>query len=137
MGDDARIPRSSFAPLPATDASVASGHDADGRPTPDFRHAELAAAGLTSTADDLGRFAAALLRDPGRLAPPQPATDGHYGLGVHLDRLQDDVLCVSHPGVNRGWYARLLAYPDRGWAAVVLTNGDNGSAVALEHELEG
>ena len=112
---------SRFGPLPATGASVASGHDADGRPVPDYRYAELAAAGLTSTAADLGRFAAALLRDPDRLAAPQPATGGRYGLGVHLDRLDGHVLRVSHPGVNRGWYARLLAYPDRGWAAVVLT----------------
>ena len=81
-------------------------------------------------------------RPPARPRPARRATAGHrrhYGLGVHLDRLDDDVLRVSHPGVNRGWYARLLAYPDRGWAAVVLTNGDNGSAVAdaVQGELEG
>ena len=130
---------SRFGPLPATGASVASGHDANGRPVPDYRYAELAAAGLTSTAADLGRFAAALLRDPDRLATAQPATGGRYGLGVHLDRLDGHVLRVSHPGVNRGWYARLLAYPDRGWAAVVLTDGDNGSAVAdtVERAFEG
>ena len=129
---------SRFGPLPGAGAAVASGHDAEGRPAPDFRYAELAAAGLTATAADLGRFAAAILRDPGRLDRPQPGTGGHYGLGVHLDRLDGGVLRVSHPGVNRGWYARLLAYPGRGWAAVVLTNGDRGSAVAdaVEHELE-
>ena len=129
---------SRFGPLPGAGAAVASGHDAAGRPAPDFRYAELAAAGLTATAADLGRFAAAILRDPGRLDRPQPATGGQYGLGVHLDRLDGGVLRVSHPGVNRGWYARLLAYPGRGWAAVVLTNGDRGSAVAdaVEHELE-
>jgi hypothetical protein len=32
--------------------------------------------------------------------------------------------------VSRGWRSRLVAYPDRGWAIVALTNGDGGAAVA-------
>jgi CubicO group peptidase (beta-lactamase class C family) len=133
------MPDSVFGALPRIGASVATGHDAHGRPVPDYRYAELAAAGLTSSARDMGRFAAAILRQPDRLAIPQPATDGGYGLGVHVARLDDGVERVSHEGVNRGWYARLLAYPDRGWAVVVLTNGDGGRTVAdaVESELEG
>ena len=120
-------------------APDAAGHDAAGRPVPGYRYAELAAAGLTSGAADMGRFAAALLRQPARLATPQPGTGGGYGLGVHVTRLRDGVTRVSHEGVNRGWHARLLAYPERGWAVVVLTNGDGGGAVAdaVQGELEG
>jgi CubicO group peptidase (beta-lactamase class C family) len=121
---------SAFAWPPPPGAPAAGAHDADGRPVPGYRYAELAAAGLTSTASDMGRFTAALARDPDRLAQPQPATDAHYGLGVELYELEDGTTVVWHEGVNRGWHARLLAYPDRGWAVVTLTNGDGGGAVA-------
>jgi len=122
---------SAFAPL----AASATGHDAAGRPVPAYEYAELAAAGLTSDARDMARFAAALLRRPARLAPPQRTESGGYALGIHVDRF-DGVLRLSHEGVNRGWHARLLAYPERGWAAVVLTNGDGGEAVADAVEAE-
>lgn len=108
---------------------AAAGHDMRGRPTPDYRYAELAAAGLATTARDIGRFAADLLRHPRPLGTPQPATGGEYGLGLHVERVDGGTL-LSHEGVNRGWHARLLALPDRGWAAVVLTNGDGGERVA-------
>jgi CubicO group peptidase (beta-lactamase class C family) len=121
---------SAFAWPPPAGAPAAVGHDADGRPVPGYRYAELAPAGLSSSAADMGRFAAALLRDPDRLAQPQAGTDGHYGLGVELDRLGDGTRVVWHEGVNRGWHARLLVYPGRGWAVVVLTNGDGGGLVA-------
>jgi CubicO group peptidase (beta-lactamase class C family) len=114
------------------DAS-AFGHDADGQPVPGYRYAELAAAGLASSARDMGRFAAALLRGgttARALGSPQPATDGRWGLGIETSRLADGTRVFSHEGVNRGWHARLVVYPDRGWAFVVLTNGDGGGAVA-------
>jgi CubicO group peptidase (beta-lactamase class C family) len=121
---------SAFAWPPRSGAPAAAGHDAGGRSLPGYRYAELAAAGLTSTASDMGRFAAALVRDPDRLGRPEPATSGHYGLGVELHRLDDGTTVVWHEGVNRGWHARLLAYPDRDWAVVTLTNGDAGGTVA-------
>jgi CubicO group peptidase (beta-lactamase class C family) len=120
-------------PIPGHDA-IATGHDADGRPLPAYHYAELAAAGLIASATDMGRFAAALLRREDAtvraMATPQPATDGHWGLGIAVSRLADGTHVLSHEGVNRGWHARLLAYPGRAWAAVVLTNGDGGGAVA-------
>lgn len=124
---------SGFAWPPRGDGPVAAGHDTRGRPVPGYRYAELAAAGLATDARDVGRFAAALLHGgptASALAAPQPATDGRWGLGLELSRLGDGTRVLSHEGVNRGWYARLVAYPDRGWAFVVLTNGDGGATVA-------
>jgi CubicO group peptidase (beta-lactamase class C family) len=124
---------SDFGWPPSGAGPIASGHDADGRPVPGYRYAELAAAGLASSARDMGRFAAALLRGDATvrtLGTPQPATDGHWGLGLQTSRLGDGTRVLSHEGVNRGWHARLVVYPDRGWAFVALTNGDGGAAVA-------
>jgi CubicO group peptidase (beta-lactamase class C family) len=124
---------SGFGWPPHGDGPAAIGHDVDGHPVPGYRYAELAAAGLASSARDMGRFAAALLRGGATVAAlgaPQPATGGHWGLGLETSRLADGTRVVSHEGVNRGWHARLVVYPDLGWAFVVLTNGDGGSAVA-------
>ena len=120
-------------------------HDARGRPIPAYRHGELAAVGLRATAPDMARFAAALMpgpdgEPPGRgvvppttlaaMLRPAPATGGRWGLGFALRRLGDGTRVVEHDGAARGWRSRLVAYPDRGWAVVVLTNGDGGAAVA-------
>jgi CubicO group peptidase (beta-lactamase class C family) len=123
----------------------ATPHDAQGGPIPAYRYPELAAAGLRATAPDLARFAAALMPGPrgegagrgivppevlARMTSPAPGTDGRYGLGFELDRLADGTRVLEHEGSSRGWRGRLVAFPDRGWAIVVLTNGDGGAAVA-------
>jgi CubicO group peptidase (beta-lactamase class C family) len=113
-------------------------HDASGRTIPAYRYAELAAAGLRSTAPDMARFAAALMpgphgeppRVPAAMLQAAPATGGHWSLGLELAELGDGTRVVEHEGVSRGWRSRLVAYPDRGWAIVALTNGDGGAAVA-------
>ena len=109
-------------------------HDASGHAIPAYRYAELAAAGLRSTAPDMARFAAALMpgprRVPAEMLHAAPATGGRWSLGLELDELGDGTRVVEHEGVSRGWRSRLVAYPDRGWAIVVLTNGDGGEAVA-------
>jgi CubicO group peptidase (beta-lactamase class C family) len=132
---------SDFAWPPHDYGPMTRGHDTHGRPVPGYRYAELAAAGLSTDARDMGRFAAALLRGgptASALGTPQPATNGHWGLGLELSRLGDGTRVLSHEGVNRGWYARLVAYPKRGWAFVVLTNGDAGATVAdaVERQFE-
>jgi CubicO group peptidase (beta-lactamase class C family) len=109
-------------------------HDASGRAIPAYRYAELAAAGLRSTAPDMARFAAALMpgphgeppRVPAAMLHAAPATGGHWSLGLELAELGDGTRVVEHEGVSRGWRSRLVAYPDRGWAIVALTNGDGG-----------
>jgi CubicO group peptidase (beta-lactamase class C family) len=135
---------SSFDQATADGALTASGHDHTGRPMPALRYAEQAAAGLYATAPDIARFIAALMpgphgEPPGRgvvspatirtMTTSAPATSGRYGLGLRLRTLADDVRVVTHDGANRGWRAIAAAFPDRGWAIAILTNGDNGEAV--------
>ncbi len=88
-----------------------------GEPTVHYRYAELAAAGLCATADDLGRFAAWLgSGDPraGLVRTAAGGTNGQYGLGVELYE-QDGTTTAGHPGVNRGFHAQLLVNPGRTW----------------------
>jgi CubicO group peptidase (beta-lactamase class C family) len=135
---------SSFDQATAGGALTASGHDHTGRPMPNLRYAEQAAAGLYATAPDIARFIAALMpgphgEPPGRgvvspatiraMTTPAPATRGRYGLGLRLRTLAGDVRMVSHDGANHGWRAIAAAFPDRRWGVAVLTNGDNGEAV--------
>lgn len=111
--------------------SWAVGHDSQGEPTVHYRYAELAAAGLCSTADDLGRFAAWLASDDPRAVLMRTAakgTNGQYGLGVELYE-HDGGKTAGHQGVNRGFHAQLLINPEDDVALVVITNGDNGAAV--------
>ena len=111
---------------------------------PTYRYAEQAAAGLYAGAPDMARFVAALMpgpdgERPGRgvvsaatirtMSTAAPATGGAYGLGLGLESLADDVRMLSHDGTNRGWRARIAAFPDRAWGIAVLTNGENGDAV--------
>ncbi|WP_156042626.1 serine hydrolase domain-containing protein [Rhodococcus sp. UNC363MFTsu5.1] len=107
---------------------VIAGHDQDGRPMPRYRYAESAAAGLCTSVDDLGRFAAWLSsEDPVavQLRQPVAGTDGAYGLGIELDGPE----MVGHLGVNRGYYARLLINPSQRFGVAVVTNGDHGDRV--------
>lgn len=114
------------------DPAWAVGHDTEGEPTPHYRYAELAAAGLCATADDLGRFPAWLGSDDPRAVLMRTAaggTNGRYGLGVELYEHDGTTTTVGHPGVNRGFHAQLLVNPEDDVALAVVTNGDNGAAV--------
>ncbi len=109
---------------------AASGHDAAGRPVPSYRYAALAAAGLWSTAEDVGRFVAfAMSRDPVATAmrAPAPGSDGHWGMGLELQDLRDGGTLIEHEGVNRGWHAQVAGA--MGWGLAVLTDADGGGAV--------
>ncbi|MCZ4556273.1 serine hydrolase [Rhodococcus maanshanensis] len=107
---------------------VIAGHDQEARPMPRYRYAESAAAGLCTSVDDLGRFAAWLASDDPvavQLRQPVAGTDGAYGLGVEIDGPQ----MVGHLGINRGYYARLLVNPSQRFGVAVVTNGDQGARV--------
>jgi CubicO group peptidase (beta-lactamase class C family) len=105
----------------------AKGHDAAGRAVPAYRYAERAAAGLRATAPDLGRFIA---RIPAQMLRPAPATKGRWSTGLELETLGDGTRMAYHEGINRGWYGRIAAFPDKRWGIAVLTDGDGGRAVA-------
>lgn len=109
-----------------------SGHDADGRPVPSYRYAAQTAAGLWSTAADLGRFVVfAMSADPVARAMrvAAPGADGHWGMGLELQGLRTGGTLVEHEGINRGWHAQIVAAPKAGWGLAVLTNADGGGAV--------
>ena len=107
----------------------ATPHDADGAPMPAYRHAALAAAGLLTTAEDLGRFGAAIATGalPAGMTEPAPATDGRYGLGLELGALGPGL--AGHSGQNRGWRALVAVRRENGRGIVVLANGEGGVAV--------
>ena len=102
---------------------------------------EMAAAGLWATASDLARLAIALQRSwkNARGAILSPATTRkmftpqarNWGLGFTLDG-QGRALRFSHAGDNPGFKAIMIAYPETGQGAVILTNGDGGERLNRE-----
>ena len=138
--------RTSFNPLYAMTFPHAQGHDTRrDAPTvvrPFNSYPPIAPAGeLVTTVDDLARLARALLADgrldgarvlpPGilaRLSEPYgyggPLLGGarDYGLGTFI-REHRGVRVLEHEGVLSGFGASLALAPDRGVAAVAVTNG--------------
>jgi CubicO group peptidase (beta-lactamase class C family) len=125
----------------APDFPVTTAYGKSGDILPNYVFTELAAAGLYSTAPDMGRFVAANMSGPngepagrGILSPealaemfsPMPNTDGHQGLGFALGILPDGTPFVHHNGSNRGWKSYIAAIPERGQGLVTLTNSDLG-----------
>ncbi|MFK0300595.1 serine hydrolase domain-containing protein [Brevundimonas sp. NPDC090276] len=128
-------------PLPtAWEEHAATGHRADGAPTPGRFHTypELAAAGLWTTSSDLARFVIGLNDSwAGRSeAVLQQATarvmltevrDG-WGLGL-MAAGQGRDLRYSHSGANDGFRAMLVGFPERDQGVVIMTNGDRGGVL--------
>jgi CubicO group peptidase (beta-lactamase class C family) len=130
-------------PLPARLGGVAaSGHRANGQLLPGRYHTypEMAAAGLWTTPGDLARFAVEMLRGlkgESRLLTQATAREmvtpvlGAYGLGLQL-RGAGPAAGFAHGGANEGFRCLLVAYPQTGQGAVVMTNADRGNALAQE-----
>jgi CubicO group peptidase (beta-lactamase class C family) len=133
---------STFAqPLPDRLAGqAASGHDDGGRPLPGRYHVypERAAAGLWATAPDLARFMLAVGRsyrgERGGLLQAGTAREmltrapgaGAHGFGTSG---AGPTLRYRHSGGNAGFRGFAVAFAGVGRGAVVLTNGDRGSAL--------
>ena len=136
---------STFAqPLPPERlTAAAAGYRGDGMPVPGKRHTypELAAAGLWTTAGDLARFAIAIQRslrgDAGTLLAKETAArmvtpfTGEFALGFHVETRRGETY-FGHNGANEGFQAVLLAHRDKGYGVAVMTNSDNGVALAME-----
>ncbi len=125
-------------PLPqALAGRAASGHRADGSVLPGRWHTypEMAAAGLWTTSADLALFAREImLAKEGKsdrilsqvmaelmLTPVKEET----GLGLFIQGSGQDLM-FSHSGGNEGFRCFMMAYPERGQGAVIMTNGDLG-----------
>ncbi len=103
----------------------------------------MAAAGLWTNATDLSDYLLAVQRaiagnqgailgkrmTAEMLSPQLP--HGSYGLGPAL-RVRDGAAWFGHLGATPGFRARIIASFDRTGGLVVLTNGDNGLALAEE-----
>jgi hypothetical protein len=95
----------------------------------------MAAAGLWTTPSDLARVMLELQRG-GRVLKPTTQREmltkvlGDYGLGLGLAETAGRK-SFSHGGANEGFRCMLFGYLD-GAGAVVMTNGDRGSALADE-----
>lgn len=142
--DPLRMADSGFEPLPKTlRERAATGHDALGEPIPgDFRRYPIAAAaGLWSSARDLGALLAAIqsaLRDQASLLDPAQvremlATGGLDGaaLGWRLEG-EGGAARFRQSGATDGYRCEVVGWLEGGRGAVVLTNGDAGSALAEE-----
>lgn len=133
------------APLPEELRDLAAfGHDTNGVPIPGGWHTypEQAAASLWTTPTDLANFALRLTAvqagEPDPILSPKMAgemltvqIDGR-GLGPELRDDGGDRVYFQHPGDNYGYKAILVAYPQRGQGAVIMTNGENGAALQRE-----
>jgi CubicO group peptidase (beta-lactamase class C family) len=131
--------RSSFEQVPAARAptSFATAHDREGKELPGrwMLLPEMAAAGLWSTPSDLARLAIALQQaakgKPRSIVSSATAREmftrqtGNWGLGFELQG-EGQALRFRHAGDNPGYKAVIIAYPETGQGAVILTNGDRG-----------
>jgi CubicO group peptidase (beta-lactamase class C family) len=101
--------------------------------------AHLAAAGLWTTAEDLGKvarqFRAALLGLDGALIPRETAAEllrihpgSFYGLGTIVDGTGDDTE-FGHGGEPAGYWNLSLSHLGSGAGLVALTNSDSGKNV--------
>lgn len=130
-------------PLPAGRASDAAiAHLRNGRAIKGNWHTypEMAAAGLWTTPSDLCRFALAIsdsyLGNSKKMISQHMAremltvVDGGYGLGLSV--VQTPALRFGHGGSNAGYRCALVAWPDKGQGAAIMTNGDYGSNLMQE-----
>ncbi|MDQ3606311.1 MAG: beta-lactamase family protein [Gemmatimonadota bacterium] len=131
-------------PLPvARAAKAATGHRGDGMPVAGKWHTypEMAAAGLWTTPSDLARLALEVQRplrgENGGVLSPRMTREmltlqsGEYGLGFGLAG-EGRAARFSHGGANEGFRAHFVAFRETGQGAVVMTNSDNGAALASE-----
>ncbi len=126
-----------YAPLDSTRIeNAAYGHtDNDYIPHHAPIHVESAAGGLWTTPSDLGLLLIELMKaynnkesiilDSLTLSSMMQAVFWDYGLGFKVMGEGKDFR-FSHGGATIGWHSHFMAFPERGQAVVIMTNGTNG-----------
>lgn len=139
----AGMTRSTFQnPLPASHGNIARAHDRMGKPTAKPRGweamPEMGASGLWTSANDMGKFVALLIKsyqkDGGFLKRElalemmtEVATSWH-GLGPRLNG-EGRTRYFHHGGSNNSYKAWMEGHLETGDGLVVLTNGANGGGL--------
>ena len=120
---------------------AAAGHRTPGDLVAGKRHTypEMAAAGLWTTPSDLARFAIeiqlSLKGQSNRVLSKEltqemitPFVSKNYALGLQINSAG----YFSHGGSNEGFKCVMIAHREKGYGAVVMTNGDLGSSLCSE-----
>lgn len=144
--DPIGMTRSTFIqPIPeAYDRNAARAHDGEGQAMGPKWHVypELAAAGLWTTPTDLARFAIEVQKsargESNRVLSQAmvremltPVGVGDFAVGFSLAK-QGEGWYFQHGGANWGFRANLMAHKVKGYGIAIMTNGDQGSALAQE-----
>ncbi len=119
---------------------TATGYSVFGTSFPTYLFAEKAAAGLLSSAVDLGRFLINLMEGyQGGEAILSTSTLHEmftpvdlYGLGFRVNKTSEGELVVSHGGSNQGWKSFMVMFPEKGEGIVTLVNSDLGTILYQE-----
>ncbi len=126
-----------YAPLDSIrKENAAYGHtDADYIPNHAPIHVESAAGGLWTTPTDLGLLLIELMKaynnqeskilDSRTVSSMMHPGFWDYGLGFKVLG-EGKNFRFSHGGATTGWHSHFMAFPERGQAVVIMTNGTNG-----------
>jgi len=102
---------------------------------------ELTAAGLWTTPTDLAKFAIEIMLSRAGKSNKILSKEitnkmltrvhGNNGLGFNLGG-NGESFYLSHGGSNEGYKCNLIAFPEKGQGAVIMTNGDGGGNLSSE-----
>jgi CubicO group peptidase (beta-lactamase class C family) len=120
-------------------AAAAVGHDGDGAQIKGkwYTYPELAPAGLWTTPSDLALLVLEIQSGGGHVLKPSTQREmltkvlGNYGLGLYLGEKNGDK-SFSHSGANNGFKCDMFAFLGSGRGAIIMANGDRGSALIGE-----
>ena len=132
-------------PLPPSfDRNAARAHSRDGKSMGPKWHVypEMAAAGLWTTPSDLARFLIEVQRSAAGQSNRvlsrttvqemlSPVGVGDYAVGFAISKIGQGWY-FQHGGSNWGFRATMMAHKVKGYGLVIMTNADQGGAVANE-----
>jgi CubicO group peptidase (beta-lactamase class C family) len=129
---------------PENDRNAARAHSREGESMGAKWHVypEMAAAGLWTTPSDLARFAVEVqlsaIGQSNRVLSRtmvqemlSPVGVGNFGVGFTISKMGQGWY-FSHGGSNWGFRGTLLAHKVKGYGLAIMTNADQGGAVAAE-----